>query len=100
MAVIVSRTPGDKPGPDIVDSILSSDLAQRERGRAEINLHSVDRILESGTLIGTSFIRPGSLVQITSSREVFKSKVTTFAFTVTNEGNYDAFSSIESERIK
>ena len=100
MAVIASRAPGDKPGPDIVDSILSSDLSQRERARQEINFHSTDRVIESGNLIGSSFIRPGSLAQITSSRETFRVKVTHFTFTIDSNGDYDQYSSIQSERIK
>ena len=100
MAVIASRPPGDKPGPDIVDSILSTDLSQRERGRQEINFHSTDRVIESGNLIGTSFIRPGSMVQITNSKESFKAKVTSFAFSIIGGDTYDEYSSIVSERIK
>ncbi len=44
---VVEIPPADKPGPDIVSSILVSTQSQIERGRQEINYHSTDMLLRT-----------------------------------------------------
>ena len=53
---IIQRQPADKPGPDIVDTVLVSDPARIERGRQEINYNSSDRVLKTLAIIDSEFI--------------------------------------------
>ena len=63
-AIRVTRGLGDRPGPDIVDELLTSDAVRVNRGRAEIDKNGSDRVSVSvnGGWIG--FIPPCSLVQV------------------------------------
>lgn len=99
MSVIVTRFPGDKPGPNIVDPILKTREAQEERGRQEINTNGSDRVLESGTIIGTGFKKPGSMLQISNDQGVVKAKLTSFSLQIVSQP-FSLTSSIRAERIK
>lgn len=96
---IVSRYPGDKPGDNIVSSVLTTVEAQEERGRGEVNYSAHDQVLESGNLIGTSFIRPGRIVSVIRTESSTKEKVTSFSLNVRNEG-FSITSAIQTERTK
>ena len=99
MTVIVSRSPGDKPGPSIVDSILTTKEAQTERGRGEVNEDGVDRVIESGTIIGTEFKIPGKIVRMIKDEGATNHRLTHFNFTVVADP-FSLTSSIKTEGIK
>lgn len=99
MTVLVSRSPGDKPGPNIVDSVLTTRDAQTERGRGEINENGVDRVLESGTIIGTEFKKPGKIVKMIKDEGATNHRLTHFNFTVVADP-FSLTSSINTEGIK
>lgn len=61
---IVQRAPADKPGDEIVSSILVSPPSQIHRGRQEINYHSTDRLIKQGAIIDSSFVQPGTVAEI------------------------------------
>lgn len=75
---IVQRSPADKPGIDIVSSVLTTAPAQVERGRQEINYSMYDRRLLTGTTLKTDFVRPGDIVQIQENGESQNGKSTGF----------------------
>jgi hypothetical protein len=64
MRVEVIRGAGDRLGPEINDSLLTTEEAGRERGRVEIDRNSTPRDLVSLTLPGTRWLAPGSLVEV------------------------------------
>ena len=75
----VQRAPADKPGEDIVDPILVSTLAQIERGRQEINYNSTDRILKTGVVVETDFIKPGVIIEVQDKSGNTRGMVTGFS---------------------
>ncbi len=79
---IIERPPADKPGPDIVSPILISDQSQIERGRQEINYHSTDRILKTGSVLNTEFIQPGVLVELQDKSGNIRGMVTGFSIEI------------------
>ena len=99
MAVVVKRGLGDKPGPDIVDPLLSSEASLIERGRQEINANDSDRVEESGSMIGADFLRPGAIAQSSSAEGSFKAYVDSFSFSVQTD-SFSVTSFVKMERIK
>ena len=84
---IVQRQPADKPGPQIVSTILRSVNAQMERGRNELNRSSTDMILKTGQLVDSSFIQPGDIVEIQDKSGSVKGKVTSFSISGSHESS-------------
>ncbi len=82
---IAERPPADKPGPDIVDSVLVSTVAQLERGRQEINYHSTDRVLKVGALINSDHVQPGVLREIQDKSGGVRGKVTKHSVNISVE---------------
>lgn len=61
--IIVSRTPGDKPGPDIVEGILSDVVIAIVRGTQEIN----DSEPSTSVTLQTNFrtgVRTGDIAEV------------------------------------
>lgn len=79
---LVERPPADKPGPEIVSSILVSTLSQIERGRQEINYHSTDRLLRTGVINDMSFVQPGVIVEIQDKSGASRGMVTGFSLSI------------------
>lgn len=70
MNIIIERSPGDKPGPSIVDPLLVTEALATERGIAEINYSESNRSMLSGNGPRNFYMEPGSLVQITDGESV------------------------------
>lgn len=64
MGIIVQRQPADKPGEDIVNSVLTTVEAQLEAGTYAINENMDDRITFVGTLQGAQFYQPGIMAGV------------------------------------
>jgi hypothetical protein len=64
MRVDVIRGAGDRVGPDISDSLLTTEVAAIERGRVEIERNSTPRDLVSLSLPLGNWIAPGVLVAV------------------------------------
>ncbi len=100
MGIVVQRTPYDKPGPDIVDPLLTTADGQLERGRFEIN-KSADRLLINGELVDFDHIDPGSLAHVKSKGVDKKGLLVYFSFSATiQEDNLQASTSVEIEALK
>lgn len=61
--VTATRSPGDRPGADIVEAVLADRQAARERGRAEIEAGTPARRVEIECRYQAG-IRPGDIVRI------------------------------------
>ena len=97
--ITVQRPPGDKPGPDITDQLLTSEPAARERGRIEIDKNSSTRVLVTVSGPYRSWLAPGSLVAYHGRRESYSALVRRCALTISRDGDsFSATRSIELER--
>ena len=68
MAVTVTRGPGDRPMPDVVDTLLAgSETAMRSRANAELDsVWPAGRVVEV-EIVPQSNIRPGMIVCLQES---------------------------------
>jgi len=69
LQTIVQRAPGDKPGPDISDDLLTTVAAQTQRGRSEINYNGSSRVICAGNCPASASIEPGITALITDSEK-------------------------------
>ena len=99
MSVTVIRGLGDKPGENIVSSVLSTQVLQVERGRQEINSHDSDRIQVSGSVIGTEFVPPGSIVQVSEKGNQKNGYLTGISLVIDMSSNYSATSNVQIEQV-
>ena len=101
MKVIVQRAPGDRPGPDIVDSLLTSEPAAIARGRREIDHSTAIRSLENGNCPLLPAMETGSLLHVTTARGSYRGKLTLWATTIdiSEDGReFTATTSVSIER--
>lgn len=82
MKIIVSRAPGDRPGPDIIDQLLTSEPAGIARGRREIDHSAAMRSIEQGNCPLLPYMATGSLVHVTEARCSYRGKLTLWATTI------------------
>jgi hypothetical protein len=99
ISVTVQRKPGDRPGPDITDQLLTSDAVAIERGRNEIDAVCSNRALFSCSGPHRRFVAPGTLVEFQGRRVAWFGMVRRTALTVTRDGErFSAEVSLEIER--
>lgn len=85
ISVIVERAPSDKQGPDISDSLITSEQTAVERGRNEIDEHFSHRgiISSSGPLTG--FMRQGKIIEVADSEQLtWRGMIKTCAIVITS----------------
>lgn len=76
-----------KPGPDIVDPLLTSIQAIKLRGKNEIDYNSSHRVIHSGTCKTHAWQNPGELVSIQDAESgELKGKLTDFAINISRSG--------------
>ncbi len=98
---IVQRPPADKPGEDIVDAILISDNAQISRGTQEINYHSTDRVLKTGAVVSSDFVKPGVIVELQDKSGSIKGMVTGFSLSASaGKGGISLSTNVVVECVK
>lgn len=85
--VIVQRGAGDKPGPDIVDDLLSAVPMAVERGRNEIDRQCSNRRIVNLTGPYRSWIDTGSLVEVRGRRGTYRGMVIRTALVVKRDGD-------------
>jgi hypothetical protein len=81
---VIQREPADKPGDEIVSSILATPASQIERGRQEINYSSTDRVIKSGVIVASAFILPGSVVAVQDRSNISLGMLTEFSISTRN----------------
>jgi hypothetical protein len=80
--IIVSRPPGDKQGPDIVDPLLTSDPAGVARATSAIDHHSTNRSLERGNCVLMPYMPTGALINVTEDTGRYRGKLTAFSIII------------------
>ena len=99
ITVTVQRDPANRPGPDITDQLLTSDVAARERGRVEIERNGSNRLLVSVAGPYRRWIAPGGLVDYHGRRGPWRGLVRRCALTLSREGDsFTADVALELER--
>lgn len=95
ISIIVERSPGDNQGPDIVDTLIATQVQAVERGRVEIDRQSTNRMIISGSCPMRSYMEPGKLVQISDSEQGnYIAMLRSYSFDIRIEKN--SFSAITS----
>lgn len=81
--VTVTRSPGDRPGGDIVEAVLADRQAARERGRAEIEAGTAARRVEVECRYQPT-LRPGQTLRIADGWQglTYSGKVTSVRHSV------------------
>lgn len=76
--IIVLRGAGDKRGPDIVEPLISEPVVAVERGRNELDLHSVLQQPIQMTTVFRTGVELGQLVEVVDAMqgEVWRGKIT------------------------
>lgn len=99
ISVTIQRAPADKPGPDITDALLTSDVAALERGRNEIDANCSDREAVSISGPYRRWVSPGTLVAYHGRRGSWRGKVRRYGLTFARDGEqFSADFSMELER--
>jgi len=101
MKIIVSRPPADRPGPDIVEALLTSEPAAIARGRREIDHSTALRSIESGNCPLLPAMATGSLISVTTARGSYRGKLTLWATTIDiseDGGDFTATTAVTIER--
>ena len=92
-----------KPGPDIVDPLLTSETIARVRGNSEINKSFSDRVIVSGSIILRNWESPGSIASCVDNQiGEYRGMLKNFAITVNRESRdkISVYSSVVIEREK
>lgn len=92
---IIQREPADKPGDEIVSSILVTPASQIERGRQEINFNSTDRVIKTAGVVSNTFITLGELVAIQDRTGISLGMLTEFSIKVNEHGFVSTEISVE-----
>jgi len=100
MGTIVQRSPADKPGEEIVSSILTTVDARKERGTYEVNNEMDDRIIVDGTVVDLDFYQPGSVVRVDNKGVVKNGLVTKCGGHIKIGTDVDVRSQVTVEQIK
>jgi hypothetical protein len=101
ISIIVERSPADRQGPDIVNSLIASEAQALQAGRAEIDTNSTDRFTVSGSSPISSYMEPGKIVQISDLQKgTYKSMLRNFSSSLTMQapGSFSATTSVIVER--
>jgi hypothetical protein len=101
MQMSVTRAPGDRQGPDIVDELLTDQAVGRSRGQTEIN-DSVSKKIQDANCPLLSFIDTGTLAQVADDKEIYRGKITFFAQTIDIDSSgrrYYPTTSLKVERV-
>lgn len=99
MNIEVVRAPGDRTGPTISDSLLTTDEAGRERGRVEIDRNCSGRELVDMT-VPLAWQQPGGLAAMADADGgAWRGLVTGWRLTLSREsGSYSVESVVTFER--
>ncbi len=98
--ITVSRSPGDKPGPDIVETLLSDPIAARERGRADINHFSSSRKIVNAAGPKNTLMTPCVLTEVIKKAVRYRGILTMYSRSYNRSGTVfeiDSAVSIEAQ---
>jgi len=92
-----------KPGPDIVDPLLTSETIARVRGYNEIQKSFSDRVIVTGSIILRNWVAPGSIVSCVDNQVgEYRGMIKNFSITINRESKdrISVYSSVVIEREK
>lgn len=101
MKIIVSRLPGDRPGPAIVDPLLVTEPVGVARGTGEID-YSASKSDERGTCLLMPYMPTGSMMHVTEAGGSYRGKLTAYSIVIdiSDDGReFTATSPIAIERL-
>ena len=100
ISVYAIRAPGDKQGPDISSTLMTSEHVALERGRNEIDASFTNRELVSSSGPYQGFVTPGALAEIADSeRQSWRGKVISSSIDISIDGQeFSAISNLTTER--
>jgi hypothetical protein len=87
MKIDVRREPGDKRGPDIIDSVLITDAVCRARGTREIDYASTNRMDEQGNCPLHAYMETGKIVNVTNDQGSYRGKLKSYSFIIDINGS-------------
>ena len=100
ISVTVERYPGDHPGPDIVDPMITSDAGARARANGEIDAQGYNALIvaANGPLL-TDHIEPGALPEIIDTeQQAWRGQIERAAIAITKTG--DTFTATQALEIE
>lgn len=100
ISIIVERSPGDNQGPDIVDSLIASDVQAIERGRIEVDRQCTNRMIVSGSCPMRSYMEPGKLIQVSDLEQGnYVAMLRSYSFDIRiGAGDFSATTSVVLEK--
>lgn len=98
--ITVSRSPGDKPGPDIVNPLIATDAVARARGRAEINHNGSSRKVVHGNGPKNTLMLPTFLVEIIKKNVRYRGILTMYSRSYNRSGSNFTIDSAVSVEVK
>lgn len=98
--VIVSRDPADTPGPDIVDNLLTTDIAAIARGRAEINHNCSSRKIVSGNGPKNTLMFPTFLTEVIKKTVRYRGILTMYSRSYNRTGKQFTIDSSVTIEVK
>lgn len=103
MQITVTRAPGDRPGPDIIDPLLTTEPVAVERGRREIDYHYSSRTIEQCQCPKHDYLATGSLALVTESAKQWRGVIRYFSLTLTIDDSGERFTAdtgLHIERVR
>lgn len=101
ISIIVERAPADNQGPDIVDTLIATEVQAVERGRIEIDRQCTNRMMISGSCPMRSYMEPGKLVQVSDLEQGnYIAMLRSYAFDIRIDVNsFSAVTSVVLEKV-
>lgn len=99
--VTVERYPGDHPGPDIVDPLITSEAGARARANGEIDAQGYNALIVAANgPLRDDHIEPGALVEVVDTEQhAWRGQVERSAIVITRDGeDFSATQALEVER--
>ena len=100
MRIQVARPQGNNQGPDIVESLLTTEQAGIARGTREIDYHCSNRSVERGNCTLLPYMPVGKLMNVTEESGQYRGKLKLYAITIDISENGRQFSATTSIAIE
>lgn len=100
MEILVIRPPGDLPGDDIIDPLLSTEAVGVSRGRAELDSRATAKEIVGLQVMYRSNLKTGQLVEIHDALQgiSWKGKITAITHRITSAASPSIFTELTIEK--
>jgi hypothetical protein len=101
ISVTVKRGAGDRTGPEIVDSMISSEAQAVQRGRIEIDKQCSNRMIVQCSGPFRVYMRPGALVHVLDAEfGEYIAMLKQYSFDIKiGKKSYSAITTVNMERL-